>query len=62
MSNQFKLQSSVQKPQSGENAEAGTIRTQDFDPLDFHVTFQLAFGREMTAEERRYFGVEKSVA
>jgi hypothetical protein len=57
MSNQAKLQNSVQNTRGSQSVETGSSHAQDFE-----TTFQLAFGREMTPEEQRYFRVEKSQA
>jgi hypothetical protein len=57
MSNPIKLQNCVQDTQGSESVETASSHAQSFE-----ATFQLAFGREMTENERHYFGFDKSAA
>jgi len=54
MSNPIKLQNCVQNTQGSESV-ATCSHAQSFE-----ATFQVAFGREMTADERYYFGLDRS--
>ena len=54
MADNSKVQTSAHKTQISE--------TQSPHPQNFEVTFELAFGREMSEDERRYFGLQNVAA